>query len=129
MKAKVQAWLQAQPVFPGLLACAVRLPDQLLLSRAIDERFAVAGLEHAGRCVADTYRVLRVQRMPARELHWEYEEARLHCARRTDDLLLLLFVSGDAPPDAESALRRWMDEFLQHPGWAPPKGAEKPAEG
>jgi hypothetical protein len=92
VKEAIKEWLMRMPPLPGLLACGVRFNDQTALCRSYSRDFPVVALEQAWRCVADTFRVLRVHRLPGSRLCWVYARARLFCVRREDGTILSLFV-------------------------------------
>jgi hypothetical protein len=111
VKDAIKNWLTQVPELPGLLACGVRFPDQTALSRSFCRDFPVVALEQVWRCVADTFRVLQVHRLPGSRLRWVYAGAHLHCVRREDGTMLSCFVSS-APASRDSdRLEQLIAEF------------------
>jgi len=111
MNDRIKNWLAQVPTVRGLLACGVRFEDGMTLSQSYSCDCPMAALEHAWRCVADTFDVLAVYHQPANRLRWRYELAHLHCLRRNDGILLGLFVTS-RPADLDAAaVERLMAEF------------------
>jgi hypothetical protein len=107
----IKTWLAQLPTVRGVLASGVRFPDGTALSQSYSCDCPLAALEHAWRCVADTFEVLAAYQHPAARLRWRYELAHLHCARRKDGTLLGLFVTS-RPADLDApAVERLIAEF------------------
>ena len=111
----IKNWLTQVPPVRGLLACGVRFTDGLALSQSHSCDCPLAALEHAWRCVADTFEVLAAYRQPATRLRWRYELAHLHCARRPDGTLLGLFVTARSADLDAATIERLMAEFESLP--------------
>jgi hypothetical protein len=104
-------WLMQAVPLPGVLACGVRFIDQTALCRSYSRDFPVVALEQSLRCVADTFRVLSVHRLPGARLRWVYARAQLHCARRDDGTILTVFVSQESPGSASLDLENFIADF------------------
>ena len=115
MKQSIKEWLMQVPAAPGLLACGIRFEDQTVLCRSFSRDFPVVALEQAWRCVADTYRVLNVHRLPGPRLRWVYSHAELHCLRRDDGIMLGLFVGRQADQMDAAELDRLVAGFSALP--------------
>jgi len=111
MNDRIKNWLAQVPTVRGLLACGVRFGDGTALSQSYSCDCPMVALEHAWRCADDTFEVLAAYRQPATRLRWRYELAHLQCVRRTDGMLLGLFVTS-RPGDLDAAaVERLMAEF------------------
>jgi len=104
-------WLAQVPSVRGLLACGVRFADGTALSQSYSCDCPMAALEHAWRCVADTFEVLAAYQQPAIHLRWRYELAHLHCVRRSDGAILGLFVTSRSADLDTPAVERLMADF------------------
>jgi len=93
MKETLNLWATHRLRQPGVLACALRYPDATAFVQSYVPGFPPSAVENACRCVADTFLVLNLNRLPAEQLRWVFEKANLLCARRKDGVYLVLFVS------------------------------------
>lgn len=107
MRERLNTWLQEAPLPEGVLAAAIRFPDQSTCVRIQDDSVTAGALDNASRCAGDVFRVLKVHRLPSLLLRWGFQGGILHCARRPEDIVLVLL----APAGTDvSALQV---EFLQ----------------
>jgi hypothetical protein len=111
MNDRIKNWLAQVPAVRGLLASGVRFADGTALSQSYSCDCPMAALEHAWRCVADTFEVLAAYQQPATRLRWRYELAHLQCVRRNDGTLLGLFVTSRSADLDAAAVERLMTEF------------------
>jgi hypothetical protein len=106
MNELLQSWLEYAATFPGVLGCAVRMPDQSFAARSCDERFPLLQLDKLAREIAETLQVLNTNRMPAERLRWTFENARVLSVSRDDGVIATLVVarSADASREVEKLL-------------------------
>ena len=110
MKETLNLWLSNNGRLPGLLASGIRYPDSTSFTQTLAGGFPAMALENGLRCVADTFLVLQLNRLPADNIRWVYDKASLYCARRTDGICLVLIAAKDAPSSGE-AIDRLLAEF------------------
>jgi hypothetical protein len=116
MKSELAAWFEALRPFAGLLAAGLRLPDQTTITKVWAEPYGEAALANAWRCVDDTFRVMRLHRLPTRQLRWTYAYAILTAVRREDGGLLMAMTQPDGSPESNQVLATWLETFLDEPG-------------
>jgi DNA-binding response OmpR family regulator len=107
----VLEWFARQSVARGLLACGVALPDQKVLTQSFTKDIALAALNNAWPCLADTFDAATRFQFPAWQLRWIYERAQIYCVRRTDGTSLGLLLQK--PPVAVdlAAVEKLFTEF------------------
>ena len=110
MKETLNLWLSNNGRLPGLLACGIRYPDTSSFTQTLAAGFPTTALENSLRCVADTFLVLQLNRLPADHVRWVYDKASLYCARRSDGICLVLIAAKDAV-SSEKAIDRLLAEF------------------
>ena len=111
MKESTNLWLSSAARLPGVLACGVRYPDNSTFTQSWAEGFAPERLDNALRCVADTFQVLNLNRVPATSVRWVYEQAFLYCARRSDGICLGIFCTKDLQQKSPGAIERLLADF------------------
>jgi hypothetical protein len=107
MKEAIHLWLHESARLPGILACGVRHADHSGFAQGFSPVFPQAALENAVRCVADTFMVLQLNRLPTERLRWVYDKAFLYATRRKDGSVLILATARDpesCPPETVEAL-------------------------
>lgn len=114
-KDQILAWLRATTVGRGVLVRGIRFADETFCSDVDAREFSTTALEQAWRIVADTFQVLKAQRLPPSRLTWVHEKTTLHCAQRADGAILGIFVSRKTADVDPAALERLLVEFLQLP--------------
>ena len=65
MKEHVHSWLTEKMKIAGVLACGMRAPDRKTFTRSASPQFTPVALEHACRCLADTFQILGSNRFPS----------------------------------------------------------------
>lgn len=109
-------WLARCVRVRGVWACGWRGPDHSLVAHTVAPDFPLERLEHAWRCVADTFQVLRHHRLPALCLRWTFEHALLFCLMRPEGTSLMVFTTRK-PQDLDlEQLQALFDEFQSRPG-------------
>jgi hypothetical protein len=112
MKERLAQWLQDRARLRGVLAAGIRFADKTASCQSFASGYPVSGLENAWRCVADTYQVLNLHRVPGTQLKWSYEGAALHCTRRKDGVILAFFTAAQDSQADLAGVQRLMDEFV-----------------
>lgn len=111
-KELITHWLQTAPTLRGALVRGVRFADETFVCDVDARDFPATALEPAWRLVADTFEVLRAQRLPPTRLTWMHERTVLHCAQRTDGAILGVFLSRKVTETDPVALDKLLQEFL-----------------
>lgn len=107
-------WLQDNSKAEGILGCAIRYPDKSCFSLTYSQDFPPANTEMAWRCMADTFRVLKLHKKSVLRMRWVFERADLHCAARSDGVCLGVFTTGQpATAAVTEALARLFSEFQE----------------
>lgn len=114
-KEKILQWLRATTVARGVLVRGIRFADETFFSDVDARDFPTTALEQAWRIVADTFQVLKAQRLPPTRLTWTHEKTTLHCAQRADGAILGVFVSRKTAEADTVAVERMLTEFLLLP--------------
>ena len=107
----VAEWLNEQVRVRGVLACGVVQAGGKILNQSASRDFSPEVLDHAWRCVGDTYDTALRHHFPAWQLRWIYERAQLYCARRFDGVFLGVFLSKDPLAVDLEGVERLFDEF------------------
>lgn len=111
MKELINQWFEQSDPFEGILACAVRYPDQTAVAKTWSDGFTEAGMENALRCVADCFQVLLLNRLPLARIRWVYQGALLQCERRQDGTCLGVFLTRDTASVDLAGMDRFCAEF------------------
>lgn len=114
-KEQILQWLRATTVARGVLVRGIRFADETFSSDVDARDFPTTALEQAWRIVADTFQVLKAQRLPPTRLTWVHEKTTLHCAQRADGTILGVFVSRKNAEADTAAVEKLLAEFLQLP--------------
>lgn len=104
-------WLSRSLRVPGVLAAAVGYPDETVAVKSTSPDFAVPAVEHALRCAADAFAVLRFQQLPAAWLRWEFEKASFYCTCDQNQGCLGIFGSKDPQQANAAEIERLLTEF------------------
>jgi hypothetical protein len=73
MKEQIQTWLTEKMRVGGMLGCGIRCPDRRTFIRSGSAQFTPVALEHACRCLSDTFSVISSNRFPVQLVRWIYE--------------------------------------------------------
>jgi hypothetical protein len=111
MKDAVCQWFEQSAPFQGLLACAVRHPDQASHTKAWSGTCSELALENVLRCVADLFDVVRMKQLPGERCRLAYRDALVHCERRADGLCLSVLTAPAPEHYDAAALERLFGEF------------------
>lgn len=111
MKEQINQWFEQSVPFEGIQACCVRHVDQSSTSKSWADGFEDLALDNALRCASDVYQVLQFNKVPQGRLRWIYEQAMLHCERRSDGVCLGVFTLRDEQSFDRDGLDRMFSEF------------------
>jgi hypothetical protein len=114
-KEQILHWLRATTVARGVLVRGIRFADETFHSDVDARDFPTTALEQTWRIIADTFQVLKAQRLPPSRLTWVHEKTTLHCAQRADGAILGIFVSRKTADVDTAGVERTLTEFLQLP--------------
>lgn len=103
-------WLTEHLGIGGLLACGVGFVDKSSVHFTCLEQWPPTALEVALRTLSDAFEVAHHHQIGAQRQRWDFEYAQIHCVRRTDKIMLALFVARDHA-DA-GGIEKVMAEFL-----------------
>ena len=107
-------WLQENSKTDGILGCAIRYADKSCFSLTNHQDFSPSNMELAWRCMADTFRVLRLHKKSVFRMRWVFERADLDFAARNDGICLGVFTTREpAAAVAPEKLARLFSEFHQ----------------
>lgn len=111
MKEHVNAWLNEKMKVSGVLACGLRSPDRKAYTRSQSPQFTPVALEHACRCLADTFHILHTNRFPSGLVRWVYDNYLVYGSMREDGICLAV-LTRRAPPNLKTAdLEQLISEF------------------
>jgi hypothetical protein len=111
MKENFQRWLEEKTPVPGVLACGVRFTDKSSVTQSWSAEYPTEALENTWRCVADTFQVLKLNRLPGDRVLWVYEQALLYSDRRADGICLGVFIQRVADAVDQAGLETLFSEF------------------
>jgi hypothetical protein len=90
MKEQIQSWMTEKMRVVGLLGCGIRCPDRRTFIRSASAQFTPVALEHACRCLTDTFQVINSNRFPVQLVRWIYENYFVYGFIREDGNCLAL---------------------------------------
>jgi hypothetical protein len=102
MKEQIQNWMTEKMRVVGLLGCGIRCPDRRTFIRSASAQFTPVALEHACRCLSDTFQVINSNRFPVQLVRWIYENYFVYGFIREDGNCLALLTrrhEGSLQPD------------------------------
>jgi hypothetical protein len=112
VKAAAADWFRSAPAVPGTLIRSLRFPDETVLTETLAPGYSVASVELAWRSVVDAFDVLAARRLVADQLIWTHQKTLLHCARRSDGVILALLLPRQQPPAETKAAGNFIADFL-----------------
>jgi hypothetical protein len=104
-------WLHDQLARPGVLAGAVRTPDQSIQAQSFSPRFTEEGLRAICQLLLDAFEVVQGHRLPHGRMRWVFQGAALHGVRRADGALLVLLVDPSAAAAELDAIEALLEQF------------------
>ena len=102
MTPSLTTFLDERLPLPGIVACAIRLPDRSIVSRRDGDAMTTAQVEQCLSRLAVAAEGLRRHRVDVKTLCWTFEFARIHLTRRYDGATLAIFsenIRGEPPND------------------------------
>lgn len=105
-----QAWLDKTAHCSGVLACSVRLPNQVTNIKSYHESFPEPRLKEVMQKLTETAFNLRQSQLGGARLRWIFEHGRIHTARRVDGAIAMLAVNNDS--NTAAAIEDLLAEFL-----------------
>lgn len=106
-------WLDKALQLDGVTAAAICSPDGAETAKVKEQNTDVAAVEHAVRCAADVFAVLRFQKIQTQWLKFEFEKAHFYCITNADGHCLGFFVSKDGQPHPTNQLEQFIAEFAE----------------
>lgn len=111
MNASATNWLDKALELEGVTAAAICAPDGAATAKVKEQNTDVAAVEHAVRCAADVFAVLRFQKIQTQWLKFEFEKAHFYCTTNIHGHCLGFFVSKDSQPHSTNQLEQFIAEF------------------
>jgi hypothetical protein len=111
MKEHINNWLTEKMKAAGMLACGIRAPDRKTLTRSQSPQFTPVAIEHACRCLADTFQVLHSNRFPAGLIRWVYENYFVYGSIRPDGICIAIVTRREGPNLKPTDLEGIIAEF------------------
>ncbi|MBM3824172.1 MAG: hypothetical protein FJ404_15010 [Verrucomicrobia bacterium] len=115
MKQVLNRWIANHARVPGVLACGLHYPDRTVFSQSMNVAYPPIVLDPVWRCLADTFSVFHHHRIPSEFVRWQYQDAHLYAAIRSDNICCGIFVVQDADTSVHATLRRLLREFKAIP--------------
>jgi hypothetical protein len=112
---QITQWLRAYPAVRGVIVRGIRFADESFVSDGDVKDFPAPALEQAWRLVADTFQVLKAQRLPPTRLTWVHERTVLHCVKRADGAILGVFIARKSTDTDPMAVEKLLKEFQALP--------------
>jgi len=103
-------WLTEHLDVTGLLASGVGFVDKSSVSFSCLDQWPPTAIEVAMRTLSDAFDVAHLHHITAQEQRWDFEQARIHCVRRPDKIMLAVFVRKDQPGGGQ--LEKMLQSFL-----------------
>lgn len=111
MKDEIHNWLTEKVRLAGVLACGIRAPDRKTFIRSQAPQFTQVALEHACRCLGDTFQVLNSNHFPVQTLRWVYQNHFVYGFVREDGHCLAVVTPRAEPSLKADALEAVVGEF------------------
>ena len=111
MREILEPWLTERAQLKGLMGCGVRYRDESFFIPPTQHGFERENLEHSLRCIADTFKVLKLNNLPDDYARWIYHNVLLYCLRREDGIVLGVFTSRETDAVDLEGLERMLNEF------------------
>jgi hypothetical protein len=115
MKEEIHHWLTEKMRVAGMLACGIRSADRKTFIRSQSPQFSPVALEHACRCVGDTFSVLSSNRFPVQLVRWVYENYLVYGFLRKDGHCLAVLTRRAEPKVNPADLESIVAEFHSLP--------------
>ena len=112
MNRELNAWLSERVNFTGLLACALRHPDNSVASHANSDELASASLDKTWNGVYEIVQTLQKAGVSCKEFDCTFTNFHIQGACRPDGSLLALITSDQTEPVDTATMRGLVQEFL-----------------
>lgn len=111
MRDNITDWLDKALQLDGVAAAAICTLEGTVIAKAKDQNTDTAAVEHAIRCAADVFAVLRFQKIQTKWLRFEFEKAHFYCATDTNKHCLAVLVPKDNQLPGLAQLEQFIAEF------------------
>jgi hypothetical protein len=111
MKEHFHIWLTEKMKVAGVLACGMRAPDHKTFARSSSSQFSSMALEHACRCLADTFQILHSNRFPGELIRWVYANYFVYSSIRQDGICLVVLTRREGANLQSTELEKMLTEF------------------
>ncbi len=91
MSSTLENFLDERLPLPGIVACAIRLPDRSIVSRRDGDALTTAQVEQSLSRLAVAAEGLKRHRFEVKTVCWTFDHARIHLTRRPDGAQLAVF--------------------------------------
>ena len=115
MKDHIQNWLTEKMRVANVLACGIRSPDRKTLTRSQSAQFTPVALEHACRCLSDTFHVINSNRFPTQLVRWVYDNYFVYGFLREDGHCLAVLSRRNEEVVSQADLETIVAEFHSLP--------------
>ena len=112
MNDSIATWLHQVTQLPGIIVCGLLMPDRTTLTHSVSEDFPEDRMDRVWQRLAEISQTLTIHRVSGQQLRWNYENAHIHYAVRSDGTGLgLVSLTGLAAPDPH-IISNLVDQFL-----------------
>jgi hypothetical protein len=112
-KEALQNWLVAWHPPSSTLAAAILFGDRSIFVKQAAAHFSEGAISQSLRSIVETYRVLALHRSTAQWMCFDFDEARLFTAFRTDGHCLGLILPSDESEFGSEEFATVAEEFLK----------------
>jgi hypothetical protein len=112
----LETFLDERLPLPGIVACAIRLPDRSIVSRRDGDAMTTAQVEQCLSRLAVAAEGLKRHRFEVKTLCWTFDQARIHLTRRPDGAQLAVFsanIPGEPPNEGAHHLIAAFQELAE----------------
>lgn len=102
MSREIQKFLDASLPLPGVVACAVRLPDQSIVSRRDGDALTSAHVEQLMHRIILGMDGFKRHRLEPHTVRWTFDRACIHVSRRADGAVMAV-ICGRQPGHSSDA--------------------------
>jgi hypothetical protein len=113
VNAAFERFLDQQLPQPGVVACAIRLPDRSILCRLGGDAISKAQVEQVLTRMALAADGLKRHRFATQSLCWTFDRARIHLTHRPDGAMLAVFCENVPGQSVDFGVQRLQMPFHQ----------------
>ncbi len=113
MSSPLETFLDERLPLPGIVACAIRLPDRSVLTRRDGDAMTTAQVEQCLSRLSVAAEGLKRHRFEVKTLCWTFDQARIHLARRHDGAQLAVFSASLPGEPSNEGAKHLIAEFLE----------------